>query len=192
MMTKMNGFELTKHIRNGLSTSHIPLILLTAKATLENKLEGLNRGADAYLTKPFSPRELELRVQKLIELRQLIQERFNSNKLTSPSETYQKEDVFMTQLKNYIIDHLDQSDLNGEQIGSYFSISRVHLYRKLKALTNISVSEYIKNTRLEIGLQLVNEGNLNVSEIADKVGFSSPSLFSKSFKKAFGKSPSQM
>ena len=192
MMPKMNGFELTKHIRNALITSHIPLILLTAKATLENKLEGLNRGADAYLTKPFSPRELELRVQKLIEIRKTIQKRFLDNNVLKTSKNYQQEDAFIIQLKEFIIKHLDEPNLNGDQIGEHFSISRVHLYRKLKALTDLSVSEYIKNIRLEIGLQLVNEGKLNVSEIADKTGFSSSSLFSKSFKKAYGKSPSQM
>lgn len=191
MMPKMNGFELTKTIRNTLSTSHIPLILLTAKSTLESKLEGLARGADAYLTKPFSPKELELRVEKLIELRTLIQKRYEGN-IVEPSKTYQQEDGFIIQLKEYIIEHLDETELNGDQIGKHFSISRVQLYRKLKALTNLSVSEYIKNIRLEIALQLVTEGQLNISEIAYKTGFSSPSLFSKSFKKSFGKSPSQM
>jgi len=192
MMPKKDGFEVTQAIRNNVSTSHIPLILLTAKASLESRLKGLQRGADAYLTKPFSPKELALRIQKLIEIRQLLQKRYRNSLETANNDHYQQEDEFIVNLREYILQNIDESNLNGDHIGKHFGMSRVHLYRKLKALTNVSIGEFVKSIRLKKALELIREGNLNVSEIAWQTGFSSVSYFSTSFKKAFGKTPSEM
>lgn len=196
MMPRKNGFEVVEEVRRNLATSHVPIILLTAKASMESRLEGLNRGADAYLTKPFSPQELALRIEKLIEVRQLLQQRYQSNSSIhlpiNSGETYQKEDKFITELKAYILKNIDQPNLTGDAIGRQFGMSRVHLYRKLKALTNSSVTEFVKKNRLERARELILEGELNISEITYKTGFSSVSYFSRTFKKEFGVTPSEL
>lgn len=190
MMPKKNGFEVAETIRNDIITSHIPLILLTAKASLESRLKGLQRGADAYLTKPFSPQELILRIQKLIDIRQLLQKRYENDIEPAKHETYQKEDEFIINLREYILQNIDSTNLNGDSIGKHFGVSRANLYRKLKALTNQSISEFVRSVRLKKAMELIQDGKLNVSEIAYSAGFSSLSNFSRSFKKAYGKTPS--
>jgi signal transduction histidine kinase/CheY-like chemotaxis protein len=192
MMPKMDGYELTQSIRENISTSHIPLILLTAKSSLDSKLKGLKRGADAYLTKPFSPLELQINVQNLIEIRSSLQKRYGDKEISAANEIYEQEDEFITKLKNYILDNITEPNLNGDHIGRQFGLSRVHLYRKLKALTGYSITDFVKKIRLERALYLLKEGNLNVSEVADITGFSNISHFSSSFKKAYGKAPSQL
>ena len=192
MMPKKNGFEVTRAIRSHLATSHIPLILLTAKASLESRLEGLKRGADAYLTKPFSPQELVLRIKKLIELRQLLQKRYqNQSAPPDYDETFQQEDRFVSELRDYITENISNPNLGSEAVTDYFAISRTQLYRKLKALANTTISDYIRSVRLHRAMQLLKEKELNVSEIAYETGFSSPEHFSKTFKKAYGKNPSK-
>lgn len=194
MMPKKDGFEVTQTLRATLSTSHIPIVLLTAKASLESRLEGLRHGADAYLSKPFSPDELLLRIQKLIELRQLLQLRYthqldrNSQK---NGELFAVENAFVQELKNYILENISQL-LNGDIIGKKFGMSRMQLHRKLKALTNQSISEFIRIIRLEKALELLQAKQLNISEISYITGFSSPNHFSRVFKEKFGKSPSEM
>jgi signal transduction histidine kinase/CheY-like chemotaxis protein/AraC-like DNA-binding protein len=192
MMPKKDGFELTETLRKNTSTSHIPIILLTAKSSLESKIQGLKRGADLYLTKPFSPEELIIQVEKLIGIRKVLQQRYQNNIMIENSEIYLQEDEFIVKLRSFILSNISDPDLNGDKIGSHFALSRVHLYRKLKALTNLSISEYVKNMRLEKARELLKENKLNVSEIADLTGFSSVSLFSRSFKQTFGHSPSKM
>ena len=192
MMPLKDGFEVTKAVRENLATSHIPLILLTAKASLESRLEGLRRGADAYLTKPFSPQELALRIQKLIEIRKMLQLLFNGNTTSSLDDTFKKENEFIQNLRQYILDNLDNTELNGEILGKQFAMSRNHLHRKLKALTDLSARDFIRKIRLEKAVELLKTGNYNMSEIAYNTGFSSPSSFSKNFKKAYGKPPSEV
>lgn len=191
MMPKKNGFEVTEAIRFNLATSHVPLILLTARASLESRLQGLERGADVYLTKPFSPQELALRIKKLIELRKLMRQRY-TNQEHPPEDTpeFKKEGRFIGELKAHILENLSEPVLNVDTISRHFAMSRVQLYRKLHALMEIPVAQYIKSTRLEEALRLLKERELNVTEIAYKTGFS-PSNFSKIFKKAYGKAPSE-
>jgi DNA-binding response OmpR family regulator len=192
MMPQMDGYELTRAIRENIGTSHIPLVLLTAKSSLESKLKGLKRGADAYLTKPFSPLELQLNVQNLIQIRAIYQNRYLNKEEFVTDETYKEENEFITKLKDYILDNITEPNLNGDHIGKFFGLSRVHLYRKLKALTNQSITDFVKRVRLERAMELLQEGDLNVSEISDATGFSTISHFSSSFKKFFGKTPSQV
>ena len=208
MMPKKNGFEVLSAIRSNISTSHIPTILLTAKAALDSRLQGFQRGADAYLTKPFSPQELVLRIEKLIEMRQLMRQRF-SNVVMVKSDSYdtneasrtlspelnqqlQKEDEFITQIKAFITENIDDPDLNGDFIGKQFALSRMQLHRKLKALINKSISDFTRSIRLETANQLIHQQKFNLSEIAYKTGFSSPSHFSRAFKKEYGKAPSEV
>ena len=191
-MPKKDGFEVTQAIRNNINTSHIPMILLTAKASLESRLEGLQRGADAYLTKPFSAQELAIRIQKLIEIRRALQQRYQNNLPSEKHDSYQQEDEFIVNLRAYIFQNIDKPNLNGDHVGKHFGMSRVHLYRKLKALTNQSITELVRTIRLKKALELIQEGKLNIAEVTYQTGFSSPSHFSRLFKEAYGKSPSQM
>ena len=122
----------------------------------------------------------------------MLQQRYQNGPPSTSGEAYRQEDEFITELRAYILEHIDEADLSGDHIGRRFGMSRVHLYRKLKALTGQSITEFVKAVRLEIALELVREGKYNVSEIAYRTGFSSVSHFSRSFKQAFGKSPSEM
>ncbi|MEM9686965.1 MAG: ATP-binding protein, partial [Bacteroidota bacterium] len=155
MMPGKDGFEVTHAIRGHVATSHIPLILLTAKASLESRLKGLERGADAYLTKPFSPEELVLRIQKLIELRQLLQQRYQNSEIPEENTTFKKEDAFIGQLRDYILENISEPDLNGERISSHFAMSRMQLHRKLKTLTDTPTGDFIRSVRLQTALQLL-------------------------------------
>ena len=192
MMPKMDGFELIQSIRQNTGTSHIPSVLLTAKSSLESRLKGLKRGADAYLTKPFSPKELQLTVQNLIDMRNTYQQRYRNKDRSDMDATYQQEDEFITKLREYILENISEPNLNGDHIGKNFGLSRVHLYRKLKALTNGSITDFVKQVRLERAMELLKEGHLNISEVSDITGFKTISHFSSSFKKAFGKTPSKL
>jgi signal transduction histidine kinase/CheY-like chemotaxis protein/ligand-binding sensor domain-containing protein len=193
MMPKKDGFEVIEIIRNHISTSHIPFIFLTAKTVIESRLRALSQGADAYLTKPFSPKELCIRIEKLIESRALLQQRYQGNTtLLETDAVVQEEDPFIAELRSYVLDHINDPDLSGDRVGKHFLISRVHLHRKLKALTDQPISDFVRTIRLKKALELINEGKLNVSEIAYQTGFSSISHFSRSFKKAYGKAPSKM
>ncbi|MGK0366002.1 MAG: signal transduction histidine kinase/DNA-binding NarL/FixJ family response regulator [Saprospiraceae bacterium] len=193
MMPIKDGFDVITAVRNHLPTSHIPLILLTAKSSLENRLQGLKRGADAYLTKPFSPRELSLRIDKLIEIRQILHSRYRNGAEFPNEDLYHKEDAFVKKIRTYIIENIERTDLNGDIIGKHFGYSRMHIYRKLKALTNQSISEMIKEIRLQKAMELLQDksNDLNITEVTYKTGFSSISYFSKTFKNFYGKAPSE-
>ncbi|MCB9290624.1 MAG: response regulator [Lewinellaceae bacterium] len=191
MMPKKNGFEVVKAIRGHIGTSHIPLILLTARASLESRLEGLRRGADAYLTKPFSPQELALRIEKLIELRRLLQQRYQNGPPAAGDETYQQEDEFISNLRTHILEHLDEPNLDGDHIGRHFGLSRSSLHRKLKALTDQSISELVRAIRLSTALELIRRANSTFLKLLTKRAFPPSALFAR-FQKAYGKAPTEM
>lgn len=196
MMPRKDGFEVVTAIREHLATSHIPIVLLTAKAALESRLEGLRRGADAYLTKPFSPEELVATMAQLIKIRQLIQQRYQNNSdnavRTPEVKVYEQEDTFINELKAYIIKNISDAQLSVIGISEHFFMSRTQLYRKVKALTDDTVTNFITKIRLEYALELMQKEQLSLSEVAYKVGFSSPSYFSTAFKRAYGKTPSEV
>lgn len=200
MMPIKDGFELTRDIRAHVATSHIPLILLTAKTSLESKLTGLRRGADAYLTKPFSPAELGTQIDQLIDLRKLLQTRYRvadspeqvGARALDATPEFQQEDQFMAHLRRYLDDNLDDPDLNVAKIAAHFRMSRTQLYRKLASLTAAGVTDLIRSARCERALELIRRQELNLSEIAYEVGYSSPSHFSRSFKQQFGLAPSDV
>jgi len=192
MMPKMDGFGLVQAIRENLATSHIPLILLTAKASLESRMEGFERGADAFMSKPFSPDELNLRVRKLIEIRMMLQARYQNNLTSNSLKGFQKEDEFIDKIRTYIIENIETPNLNSEVISHQFGMSRMQLYRKLKALIQCTPSDYVRSIRLETSMQLLQTKELNISQIAYQTGFSSPSHFGRAFKKVYGKTPSEV
>ncbi|MEM6517082.1 MAG: ATP-binding protein [Bacteroidota bacterium] len=196
MMPLKDGFEVTKALRNNLITSHIPIIILTAKTSLKSRLNGIQTGVDVYLTKPFNAIELNLRVEKLIEIRYSLQQKYQKlGQITSnqlPKNYLEKERIFMDKVNLFIKQHLKNSDLNGRIISQHFRMSRMQLHRKLKAITNLNTSELIQSVRLEVASELLKTQRLNVSEVAFQTGFTSSSYFSKVFKKKFGISPSEI
>lgn len=194
MMPKMDGFRLAEAIRSHLATSHIPLILLTAKASLKSRLEGFRSGADAYLSKPFNPEELRLRLQKLIEIRQLLRQRYGTDKPLPESaeedhSVFKQEDVFIADLTRFISQNIQDPSLKIDTISRHFGLSRTQLYRKIQSLTDKTISEIIRTERCEKAMELIKQGQYSVADISYQVGYSSPSYFSRAFKKHFGQSP---
>lgn len=194
MMPGKNGYEVTRTLKNDERTSHIPIILLTAKADLDSKLEGLERGADAYLSKPFDKKELLVRIQKLIELRRNMQARFAKLLPTDSSITVetQVEDRFLKKVRNIITGQLENPQFGVALLCQELGISQPQLYRKIKALTNTSTAGYIKTVRLHKARALLQSSGLTVAEVAYKVGYSDPSYFTKSFSSEFGYLPSKL
>ncbi len=189
MMPEKDGFEVCNTLKNKLETSHIPIILLTAKATIADKIAGLEFGADAYLSKPFHPEELLVRLQKLIELRQVLQTKYSSGTIITKAIP-KTEDIFLQNVQKTIIDNLPTKNFGPNELAKVMTVSRSQLHRKLKALTDISTSNYINKIRLQEAKKLLLQSEKSVSEIAYEVGFSSPQYFSTSFSAAFDCSPS--
>ncbi len=194
MMPEMDGFEFCKKLKNDLRTSHIPVVLLTAKADADSRLEGLEAGADAYLAKPFDKEELFVRVKKLIELRKTLYSRYSSFHDTSETlpenGIFQKEDSFLQGVRRLLLDHLDDEEFGIAELGRSLGMSRSQLYRKFKALTDTTVHHFIRNLRLGKAQELLLSTDLNVTEIAFETGFKNLSHFSKIFMEKFGDSPS--
>ena len=186
MMPVMNGLEFCQRIKSGTATSHIPVILLTARALNHHQIEGFESGADAYITKPFSSELLLVRINNLLKSRMKLKNLFGHQETKTP------EDPFLLKFRNYIEANLTDSDLNVETIGAELGLSRVQLYRKIKALTGQSPVELLRTARLNKGRQLLQTTGKTVSEVAYEVGFTAPSYFTKCFKDEFGISPSDV
>lgn len=191
MMPGANGYEVSKQVKTDEKTSHVPLILLTARAAFDDKITGLATGADAYLSKPFNTQELKLRVENLIENQRKIREQVLKESIIKPNVLIATslDDKFLQRLKETMEQELDNEKFSVEDMAASMAMSRTQLHRKLKALTNQNVSEYMRNYRLEYGYQLLKQNAGSVTEIAFQVGFSSASYFSKSFSAKFGISP---
>ncbi|HYH56534.1 MAG TPA: ATP-binding protein, partial [Anseongella sp.] len=195
LMPVMDGFTLCHQLKSDIRTSHIPVVLLTAKAARESRLEGLTQGADDYLTKPFQVQELLLRIQNLL-LQQSRQRNFFKQQLTSsdlPSSEQQEPapvNAFISALHTLVEDHLDDTSFGADELASLVNMSRTTLYRKIKALTGMTTTEFVRNYRLKRAARFLQEG-FNSSEAAYKSGFNSPSYFTKSFREAYGKTPSE-
>ena len=205
MMPVMNGLEFCQRVKSSLATSHIPVILLTARALSQHQIEGYESGADAYITKPFSADLLLARISNLLKSRQLLKGLFGTEnkeenkeeaKEKSPKTVQQplteKEDIFLTKFRDFIEKNLSDSDLGVETIGAELGLSRVQLYRKIKALTGLSPVELLRTARLQKGRQLLERTDKTISEVAYEVGFTAPSYFTKCFKDEFGISPSDL
>ncbi|MEO0724928.1 MAG: tetratricopeptide repeat protein [Bacteroidota bacterium] len=188
MMPEKDGYELTDILKQDERTNHIPIILLTAKSDIDSKISGLEKGADAYLAKPFEERELFVRIDKLLELRKKLQERYAN---LDPSANAPKiENPFLLKLIAYIEEHLSEAELNMERISKDLGMSRTQVFRKLKALTGQSPTLFIRSYRLKKGKELLATTDLTISEIAYEVGFTSLNYFSSAFAKEFGTRPS--
>jgi signal transduction histidine kinase/DNA-binding response OmpR family regulator len=191
MMPGMNGYELCKAIKTDPRSSHIPLILLTAKAEQDEKLIGLKSGADDYLFKPFDSRELSVRVRNLIELRRLLRQRFASTPDLPVRSlgTNAVDKAFLEQVVSVIEDNLDNEQFGVAQLAKEVGMSQGHLNRKLKALTDHSTNKFIQTFRLQQAKKMLIEKQGNVSEIAFRTGFSSPAYFVKCFREKYEVTP---
>ena len=191
LMPGMTGFEVTRQLKGDFNTSHIPVILLTAMQSDESQLEGLESGADAYITKPFSPRLLLTRVFKLIEQRKALLDKFSNapNMLRPDLCASAKDKEFVDRLQTTIEEQLSNPDFTVDELASIMGVSRSIFYRKLRGLTGYSPNEYIRLMRLKKGAELLLEGRYTVAEITYKVGLNDPFYFSRCFKQHFGVSP---
>jgi YesN/AraC family two-component response regulator len=191
MMPEMDGFELCHKLKSDKNTSHIPIILLTAKADLNSKLDGLEFGADDYISKPFDAKEVNVRVKNLIEQREKLRKKFSRLIEIKPGEvaTSSMDDQFLQRLLTVFEKHLSESGYSTENFAREVGMSRSQLNRKLRAMTDLSTHGFILNFRLKRAAQLLKKSTGSVSEIAYTVGFESPANFSKAFKNQFGQSP---
>ena len=191
MMPQMDGIEFCKKIKSDEKTSHIALILLTARSSMEHKIEGLETGADDYLTKPFFANELRLRINNIIESRKKYREQFGKSLEIEPSDIKitSQDEKFIKNAISLIEENISDPDFDVAKFSRSIGISRVGLYNKLKVLTNHSVQEFIYIIKLKRASQLLKESGMSVTEITYEVGFKDPSHFSKLFKKQFGVSP---
>ena len=195
MMPKMDGNELTRILKNDERTCHIPIILLTAKSGQESKLEGLETGADAYLTKPFDTKELQIRINNLINIRRKLQEFYSKGEyLQRP--TFNKlsklDEKFMIKVMKIIEQHISEEEFSIKEFVKELGMGNMKMHRKLKALTGKSASRYIRSVRLAKAKKMIEEKMGNVSEIAYSVGFGSPAYFARCFREEYGHPPSDL
>ncbi|MBO4819856.1 MAG: substrate-binding domain-containing protein [Prevotella sp.] len=196
MMPVMNGLEFCQQIKTDFVTSHIPVILLTARALNKHQIEGYESGADAYITKPFQADLLLARINNLLKSRLQLRHLWSNNKQKEEKAQESKEEVkenaFILRFKTVVEEKMADSDLSVEDIGAEMNLSRVQLYRKVKALTGCSPVDLLRKARLSEAHRLLMESDLSVSEIAYKVGFTSPSYFTKCFKEEYRKVPGEV
>lgn len=193
MMPGMNGFELTKRLKNSFETSHIPIILLTALSTDENVLEGTESGADAYITKPFSPQLLMARILQLLNQREILRQKFGKvpQEIRSAMLRNEQDSLFVKRLDSIVYSRLGEQDLSVDKVAGLLHLGRTIFYKKVRGTTGYTPNEYIRVIRLRKAAELLKESEKNVSEVAYAVGFDNPYYFSKCFKEQFGMPPSQ-
>ena len=193
MMPGMNGFELTKRLKNSFETSHIPIILLTALSTDENVLEGTESGADAYITKSFSPQLLMARILQLLNQREILRQKFGKvpQEIRSAMLRNEQDSLFVKRFDSIVYSRLGEQDLSVDKVAGLLHLGRTIFYKKVRRTTGYTPNEYIRVIRLRKAAELLKEGEKNVSEVAYAVGFDNPYYFSKCFKEQFGMPPSQ-
>ena len=189
IMPKLDGYQLIKEIRSNQSTDHIPIILLTAKSTRNDRLNGLSLGADAYLTKPFDRKELQVRIDQLISVREKLRIKFQQGDFSGSNQN-PAINVFIKKIVQFVHENLDNDELSIEQLADHMNFSRVHLYRKIKALSDMSPSQFIRKIRLQKASEMIQQGEYSISEVAYQTGFKDPSYFTRIYTKEFGQTPS--
>ncbi|MEJ7768416.1 MAG: response regulator [Chitinophagaceae bacterium] len=191
MMPGIGGFELCKIIKSNFEYSHIPVILLTAKNTIKSKVEGLELGAEVYIEKPFSKEHLQAQIASLIANRNIIREYFATSPLVHiKTMAHSKADErFLESLNETIYKNIDDVDLDVEKVAKILNMSRITLYRKIKAISNLTPIDLINLTRLKRAAEYIAEGEYKIYEVADMVGFSSQSNFARNFHKKFNMTP---
>jgi signal transduction histidine kinase/AraC-like DNA-binding protein len=193
MMPKMDGFQLCRQLKTDFRTSHIPVIMLTAKATMQDKINGLEIGADEYIMKPFDADELKARIKNLLEQRKRLHEYFNKYGFvdTEKKNITSADQKFLAKVVSIIDENIPDTSFGVEVLAEKIAVSHSLLYKKINSLTGTSPSELIKKLRLNKAAKLIESNTGNISEIALEVGFNNPSYFADCFKKQFGVAPSQ-
>lgn len=193
MMPEMNGYELCRRIKENLNINHIQVILLTARTDEQSHLDGYKTGADAYMEKPFEINSLLENVRNRLYLREQIRLKYTHNSITAETEKpiTSVDDAFLFKLNKVIVENMENDELNVEFISQELGISRASLYNRLKALTGMGASEYVNKLRIEKAMELLRQTELNMTEIAERTGFSTSRYFSTAFKKYTGITPTQ-
>lgn len=194
MMPRIDGIELCRRLKSDLNYSHIPIILLTAKTTIEAKLEGMESGANIYLEKPFTAKQLILQISSLLQMRQQFYQRMRNidgfqsvtnDTATGDTGLTQQDLHFVERLQEMVLQNMSDEEFSIDQLAERMNMSRSSFYRKIKALTGITPIEYLKTSRLDRAAQLLRQG-IRINEVAARVGFTSSSYFAKCFKAQFG------
>ncbi|WP_426295265.1 hybrid sensor histidine kinase/response regulator transcription factor [Dyadobacter endophyticus] len=194
MMPEMNGLEVCNRLKTNIATAHIPVVLLTARTQNEQVIEGLESGADDYLAKPFDPRILELKIRNLIRVRDQLRARYRQSVLTDEDGNTIAQDVneaFIARIRTMVAENLADPDFGVNELAAQAGVSVSVLYRKLRALTGMTVNEFVKAIRLNEAKKLLISGVYNVAEVATMIGFDDSKYFSKEFRKVFGKTPNE-
>ncbi len=189
-MPRVDGYELLKRLKNDERTSHIPVIMLTALAARENEMEGLTGGADDYITKPFDLAILEAKIENILSIRKSLKDRYAGEIVLQPQNILisTHDERFLKKVMAIVENNIGDPDLDIERFAAEAGVSRMQLYRKLSALTDMTVKEFIRDIRLKRAAQLLLQKNMNVSEIAWATGFRDVSHFRKCFRQKFGMS----
>jgi len=191
MMPGMDGIECCRRLKGELQTCHIPIILLTACSLDEQRIEGFDNGADSYISKPFNSQVLTARVRNLIDGHKRLKQFFGDNNALEKEPICDMDKIFVEKFKKLIKEGISNSELNVEDLGKEMGLSRVQLYRKIKALTNYAPNEVLRIARLKKASTLISSSDMTIAEICYEVGFTSPSYFSKCYKEYFGESPTE-
>lgn len=195
MMPEMDGITMLKQLKSNPLISDIPVILLTSKAEVSDKLDGLKKGADAFLAKPFNMEELHVLVDNLIDNVRRLRGKFTGAQRQEERmenvEVKGNDDALMDRIMRHINENLSNPDFNVERLTEEVGISRAQLHRKMKEITGISAGEFIRNLRLEQAARLISEGKINVTQVAFSVGFTNQTHFSTAFKKHYGMTPTE-
>ena len=191
MMPNKDGMTMTRELKEDIDTCHIPIILLTAKNTIEDKIHGTESGADIYVTKPFNYEYLRAQILNLIKNRKRLIEKFAQDALFEAKELGEtkRDKEFFDKLYKFIEDNIDNTDLDSELICRHIGVGRTTLFNKVKGLTDQSLGQFIRSIRLKTAAKFMIVENMSVSEAAFRVGITSPSYFSRAFKEQFGKTP---
>ena len=191
-MPKMDGVACCARLKQEMQTCHIPVIMLTACAADEKRVEGYSSGADSYITKPFRSEVLTTRIQNLLNRREQVQKSFDGPSGISLSANMEEMDKqFINQFRCFVEDHIDRPDLDLDALANHLAMSRIQLWRKLKGLTNHSPNEWVRIIRLRRAQQMLATTDLSIAEICYDTGFSTPSYFTKCYKDYFGELPNE-
>lgn len=193
MMPKVDGIELCRRVKTNVQTSHIPVILLTARTADDIKINSYEVGADSYMSKPFNFDMLMVRIEKLIEQQEKRKQEFSKNIEVNPSliTITSVDEKLIQRALEYIEKNMDNTEYAVEELSRDLGMTRMNLYRKLQSITGNTPSDFIKSIRLKRAAQLLQGSRLTMAEVADRVGFSSASYFTKCFKEMFGVTPTQ-
>ena len=194
MMPIMDGVEMTKQLKNNFITSHIPIIILTAKSDIADEMEGLNSGANYYLKKPFLPNQLEMIVKNIhsqqLQTRTHLLKQLSNSVQQAETDEKVKRDEFLVKAESFVLENLSSPSLTVENLAGAMNLSTVHLYRKMKAAANMTPNDFIRDIRMKRAIEMLIKEHMNISEVAYAIGYNDPKYFSKCFKTMFGMCPS--